>query len=125
MGPLNGFLFDSTVVIDCLNGIAEAWRVLDESREASISSITWIEVMAGVRGPGDELRTREFLDSLHVLPLSSAVAEEAVLIRRERRLKLPDAVIWATARVNDLVLVTRNTRDFPASDPAVHVPYRR
>lgn len=34
-----------------------------------------------------------------------------------------DALIYATARVHDAVLVTRNTRDFPPGTPGIHVPY--
>ena len=44
-------------------------------------------------------------------------------LRRERRLKLPDALIWATARRHGSLLVTRNTKDFPKDDPGVRVPY--
>jgi predicted nucleic acid-binding protein len=39
-------------------------------------------------------------------------------------MKLPDAIIWAAAQSEDRILVTRNTRDFPAEDPGVRVPYR-
>ena len=44
-------------------------------------------------------------------------------IRRDRRVKLPDAVIWATARAESALLVTRNTKDFPRDDPGIRVPY--
>jgi predicted nucleic acid-binding protein len=63
------------------------------------------------------------LSTLELFPLSDIVAEEVVRVRRERRLELPDAMIWATARVHGLTLVTRNTKDLPASDPSVRVPY--
>jgi len=51
------------------------------------------------------------------------VAAEAVKLRRMFRLRLPDAIIWATARTQACLLVTRNTKDFPASEPGVRVPY--
>ena len=38
-------------------------------------------------------------------------------------MKLPDAIILATARVHRPVLATRNTKDFAREDPSVHVPY--
>jgi hypothetical protein len=38
-------------------------------------------------------------------------------------MKLPDAIIWASARCNGRLLVTRNTKDFPAGDPVVRYPY--
>ncbi len=37
--------------------------------------------------------------------------------------RLPDAIIWATAREASALLVTRNTKDFPADVPGVRVPY--
>jgi len=40
------------------------------------------------------------------------------------RVRLPDAIIWATAQVHGLLLVTRNVRDFPQGEPGVSVPYR-
>lgn len=39
------------------------------------------------------------------------------------RIRLPDAIIWATADVGGLLLVTRNTRDFDASNPGICIPY--
>jgi predicted nucleic acid-binding protein len=59
-----------------------------------------------------------------VLPITPAVAERAALLKRSHRLKLPDAVIWATALENGCVLVTRNAKDFPVKDASVRVPYK-
>ena len=39
-------------------------------------------------------------------------------------MKLPDAIIWASAQANGLLFVTRNTKDFPANDPGMRMPYR-
>jgi predicted nucleic acid-binding protein len=38
-------------------------------------------------------------------------------------MKLLDAMILAAAQVNGAILVTRNTRDFPANMPGIRVPY--
>lgn len=64
-----------------------------------------------------------FLRGFEQVPLDSAVAARAVRLRRSHRLKVPDAIIWATAQSVDALLVTRNTRDFPTTDPGVRVPY--
>lgn len=117
-------IFDSNVVIDYLNAIPEASETLMAVESRYISVVTWIEAMTGVAGDADERRTRAVLDGFIVLPISTGVAEEAVRVRRESRLKLPDALIWATARYHNLILATRNTKDFPADDPGVRVPYR-
>jgi predicted nucleic acid-binding protein len=44
-------------------------------------------------------------------------------VRRIRRIKLPDAIIWASAQEHGRILVTRNIKDFPATEPGVRVPY--
>jgi len=124
VGSVTSEVLDSTIVIDHLNGIAAAMAAIEASDAPAISVVTWIEVVAGLRDPASERRGRELLSTFSVIPLSEAVAEETARIRRERHLKLPDAIIWATARHHGLVLVTRNTRDFPADDPDVRVPYQ-
>jgi predicted nucleic acid-binding protein len=116
-------LFDSTILIDSLNGIPAATTLL-ASQASAVSVITYIEVLAGARTPTAEGQARDLLRALDVLPLSADVASAAVAIRRERRLKLPDAIIYATARVHGLTLVTRNTKDFSAADPGIRVPYQ-
>jgi predicted nucleic acid-binding protein len=54
----------------------------------------------------------------HVRELGPAAADRAF-----GRLRLPDAVIWASARAESALLVTRDTRDFPGDDPGVRIPY--
>jgi predicted nucleic acid-binding protein len=58
-----------------------------------------------------------------LLEIDTSVAIEAILIRQRTRLKLPDAIILATARVHGLLLVTRNSRDFPRGEPDIRIPY--
>ncbi len=69
-------------------------------------------------------QTRAFLSAFVVVPLDEVTAEIAVTIRQAGRLRLPDAIIWACAKRDGRLLVTRNTRDFPAGDPGVREPYR-
>jgi len=82
-----------------------------------------MEILAG-SGDDEEASLREFLGSFEVIELSAEVAEEAVLIRKARRLRLPDAIILATARICRCRLFTRNTKDFKTSWPEVVVPYK-
>ncbi|HJH27891.1 MAG TPA: hypothetical protein C5S37_14280 [Methanophagales archaeon] len=53
-----------------------------------------------------------FADTINVISLSNEIGDLTVDIRRESKIKLPDAVIAATALNNDLILVTRNDKDF-------------
>lgn len=115
-------LFDTCILIDYFNGRPEARAELDRHTNRAISVVTWMEVMAGTTAT-NEAQTRAFLLQFAQLPISAEVANRAAALRRSRRIKLPDAVIQATAELSARVLVTRNTRDFPKGMPGVHVPY--
>ena len=115
-------LFDTNILIDHLNAAPQADAEIDRYDDRAISIISWIEVMAGA-SPDLTEPTRTYLDGYLIVGLEDRIAEQAVSIRKSRRLKLPDAVIWATAQMTGRLLVTRNTKDFPADDPGVRAPY--
>ncbi len=54
----------------------------------------------------------EFINASEVFALEESVIVKAVEIRKTFKTKLPDAIIAATAIVNNLSLITRNTKDF-------------
>ena len=116
-------LFDTNILVDYLNGIAAARQELARHEQRAISVITWAEVLVGARDEADEQAIRAYLSTFEVADVDRDVAAEAVRLRREHRLRLPDALIWATARRRGALLVTRNTKDFPGDDPGVRVPY--
>lgn len=116
-------VFDTNIVIDALNGVTDADVEYGRYTRVLISHITWIEVMVGARE--DEAQVRNLLETrFEMIPLDLAVAEKSVDLRRSYRLRLPDAIIWATAQVHAAVLVTRNTRDFDATWNGIRVPYQ-
>ena len=116
-------LFDTNVLIDYLNGVQAAKTELLRYDRPAISVISWIEVLAGTK-PAVEAETRKFLAIFERIELSESIADRTVALRRSARMRVPDAIILATARIENLVLVTRNTRDFPADEPGIRVPYR-
>lgn len=116
-------LLDTNILIDYLNAVPKARTELQRYTERAVSIITWMEVMVGAAGDV-EAATRSFLNAFDVIGLDGKIAERAVSLRRDHHIKLPDAIIWATAQVHALLLVTRNTRDFAAGDPGVRMPYR-
>jgi predicted nucleic acid-binding protein len=116
-------LFDTNILIDYLGGVSAAKKELARYEYRAISTITWMEVLVGTTEE-DEAAIRAWLSSFDVIALDSAVANRAVEIRKEKRIRLPDAIVWASAQVNSLLLVSRNTKDFPADEPGVRVPYK-
>ena len=116
-------LLDSNVLIDVLLGEEAALRWLEsQSGELAISVITWMEILVGCK-PEETIPVEQWLDRFERLELGQSIAYEAVRCRRERGLKLPDAITLATARIHGCVLATRNTRDFPESLEGVLMPY--
>ena len=96
---------------------------IERHRHRLISVVTWMEVLAGPRNDDEEDVIELFVRDFRVVELTRQVARSAVQIRRAHRVRLPDAIIWASARVESALLVTRNTKDFPADDPGVRRPY--
>jgi len=124
MGSAVTLLLDSNVLIDVLRGERQALDWLEaQAAGLAISVISWMEVLEGCEAHEGE-RVGAWLQTFRQLELDQAVAAEAVACRKEFRMRLPDAVILATARCHGLRLVTRNTRDFPESLGIVLVPYR-
>lgn len=115
-------LLDSNVVIYIEKGISDS-AVLDFLTIATVDG-SLISVATEIGdGPTHRLgfafaspaalqRMEELVADATVLPLDQTVARKAVEIRRQRKIKLGDAIIAATALVYDLILVTNNTDDF-------------
>lgn len=116
-------LFDTNILVDYLNGVDAAKAEIERPADRLISLVTWMEVLAGAHDDAEEDVIEMFLRDFRVVDVTRRIAREAVTIRRSRRSRLPDAIIWATARTESALLVTRNTKDFPADDPGIRVPY--
>lgn len=115
-------LFDTNILIDFLNAVPQAREEFGRYPEKAISIVTWMEVLVGA-DPSIASPTRAFLSRFTVVSLGDEIAERAVALRRQHRIKLPDAVIWATADVHAMLLVTRDSKHFPDDMPGVRIPY--
>jgi predicted nucleic acid-binding protein len=116
-------LFDTNILIDYLNGVMPAKAEFARYSNKAISMITWMEVMVGATTETESL-LRGFLAEFDCLAIDAPVSDAAVGLRQRYRIKLPDAIVWATARVHGLILVTRNTKDFSPDEPGIRVPYQ-
>ncbi len=115
--------FDTNIIIDALARRPEALTELRRANRPWISRMTWIEVLAGVPAPA-RVETEHYLAHYSIRELSPEIARRAADLRfHKRSLKLPDAVIFASAQEHRAILVTRNTKDFPASMPGIRIPY--
>ena len=115
-------LLDTNILIDYLNGIEAAREEISRYDSPLISPITWMEVMVGT-SDAEQDTIRSFLRRFHQVEIDADVAEIAVGIRQAYKMRLPDAIIWASAQKESALLVSRNTKDFPVDAPGIRIPY--
>lgn len=78
-----------------------------------ISVAVKIEVLGFNDVPDKLTAMEEFINSATVLPLDEIVTKQTISLRRKhKKLKLGDAIIGATALINNLTIISRNTKDF-------------
>ncbi len=100
-------LFDSDVLVDHLNGTKP---ITAKFAGSGFSSISRAELYSWELA--DESVIDLLLDEFEELPVDRLVAEEAGRIRRIKKVRMPDALIAATAITWKAPLLTRNVRDF-------------
>jgi hypothetical protein len=115
MGPR--YLIDSNVIIDytALRLPQKGSDFVEQlfNSDFLISVVVKIEVLGFDDVPEKLLAMEEFVNTAILLPLDEAVMKQAILLRRKyKKLKLGDSIIAATAIVYNLVLISRNTKDF-------------
>lgn len=82
-----------------------------------------MELLCGAKDSSEKQAVETLLSGMQRVDFDEKVARREVELRQSLRLKLPDAVVLASAEEEGCILVTRNTRDFPADDPRVRFPY--
>jgi predicted nucleic acid-binding protein len=102
-------IFDTNILIDCLKGYGMAANCVRQQSDRVISVITQIELLSGAQ-PSTEQALRDFLAGFEVVHTDARIAEYASQIRKATGLKLPDAMILATANCERRTLLTRDQR---------------
>lgn len=124
---MTGHLLDTNILIRRLRNDQPAANLLNSLEQSSniyISVVTRTEILAGMR-PRQEEQTLALLNSLIAFPVDDLVADQAgrwiyQYAHRGINLSLPDALIAATALLEELTLVTMNAKHFPMPELTVH-----
>lgn len=121
---MNGIkaLFDSNTLIYASQGKLDLSTYLYRYNHWSISLITYMEVLGyPFQNTDEEKLIREILQSFETLPITQTIAEQVILLRKRIKIKLPDAIIWATAYTEEFDLITYNAKDFSKLEPTIAV----
>ena len=110
------FLVDSNTIIDYVgNKIPEASSLILDTYfndNLSVSIISKIEVL-GFNDNYEEIKKlNEFIELANIFYIDEIIADKTIELRKKYKIKLPDAIIAATAIVYNLILVSRNITDF-------------
>lgn len=111
------YLLDSNTVIDYIARLhpekGRQWlnEIIDE--EINTSIITKIEVLSFNPDKDDNYTVLvDFFEAASIFDLANDIVNKTIQIRQKQKIKLPDAVIAATALCNGFKLISRNTSDF-------------
>jgi predicted nucleic acid-binding protein len=120
-----GYLIDTNTIIDFsakrLPAKAHQYvaRVIDDYPQISV--INKIELLGFNHVPEEIIA---FTENAFVITLDDNIVAQTILLRKKYKIKLPDAIIAATALTFDLTIITNNTDDFKSiSELQVLNPY--
>ena len=104
-------LLDTNIVIGLLKDHPPAVLLVQASgfalAEAAVSQITRMELLSYPAMTAEEEQAiQTLLQAVTVIAIDHGVEKQAVALRRQHNVKLPDAIIAATAMVNNLQLIT-------------------
>jgi predicted nucleic acid-binding protein len=110
---MNGKLVDTNILIYLSKKQLAFDKVALPGDKLFISVITYMEVLGyPFTDKTEKYIVEELCRNLPVINLDKEIIEKVIQIKQQNKIKLPDAIILATALVNKFELVTANVSDF-------------
>ncbi len=111
-------LIDTDVLIWHLRGYAQATRRLDQINTPTLSAITYLELLQGMRNKAELVAVKKMLErrKATLLPLSESITHRAITLMESltlsHGLQMGDPLIAATALHHGLPVLTGNIKHF-------------
>ncbi len=113
---------DSNKLIYCSKGQIDFTVIAAHFDELFVSVITYMETLGhNFSNPKEKELIEKLLNSLPIVQTDMAIANQVIAYRQQRKIKLPDAIILATAKVLNAAVITINESDFKGIDNGVFV----
>ena len=112
---MNGtdFLIDTNIIIYLMQKKIKINDFAQERDNLYISTITYMEALGfPFQSKEEETAITMLCDSFERIFLTESIEKQTIFIRKTHKIKLPDAIIAATAMTYPLTLVTLNSSDF-------------
>jgi len=118
-------VFDSSLLRDYLMGHADAQKEMARYREGVVSVLSMQELLEAPEAAAqDKEALNAFLNSFAALDMDAGVVREAVRLRSLHPLGVPYALVWASARQHNLLLVATARSAFATiNDPSLRIAY--
>jgi len=122
---MNGKLVDTNILIYLSKRKLELEKVAPRETKLFISIITYMEVL-GYRFETDfeKLTIESLCKHFPVINLNQEIIDKVISIRQKYKIKLPDAIILATAVISNLELITASAADFIHIEPDLNINIR-
>ncbi len=116
--PASDYLVDTNILIYHTSGSQRATDFITKqiaNHSFKLSIITKIEFLGWDQHTAEGFeKCRKLLNTATIYPVDDSIADKAIDLKKQKKIKLADAVIAATAILNNMKLVTRNSGDFKA-----------
>ena len=109
MSGSNKVILDSNIVIYLSQKKLSIDEVFKEDKEYCISLVTYMEILSyNFPSKEEEQFIRELLSMFKIIEITKTIAKEVIALKKKRKIKLPDAIIVATACVENAILYTND-----------------
>lgn len=116
-----GYL-DTNILIAFFDGRVSVRHAMERFSSLQLPAAAYAEFLVGLDNAAERAAMEEVIQSLFdIVHTDTAICAEAARLRRETRLKLIDALIYATARIGGGTLITLD-KDFDSAWPDIYIP---
>ena len=118
----NKALLDTNILIYILNGEIDFVKIAIRYPVIYISVISYMEFLGyNFANVEEERIAKELLNAFEIIQTDMEITENVIRYRKLKKIKIPDAIIIATAKKVQADIITSNTKDFAGLDANIKI----